>query len=108
LSAFVAMTLGDAFNRRKKVSTRQYTVPECREKIAAILAEDEQLALVKKVERKKESFPAHPDPPSPDTQRSRDLAVGASRSCCGGPMIIVDRTGSTRSRQLPGCTAWRR
>jgi hypothetical protein len=86
LFAFVAMSLGDAFNRRKKlgadlqswiarlglagterrtyrtsalegaaayrpdpgterVSTRQYTVQECREKIAAILAEDEQLAL---------------------------------------------------------------
>jgi hypothetical protein len=86
LFAFVAMTLGDAFNRRKKlgadlqswiarlglagterrtyrtsalegetayrpdpgtekVSTRQYTVQECREKIAAILAEDEELAL---------------------------------------------------------------
>lgn len=82
----VAITLGDAFNRRKKlasdlqswinrlglagterrsyrtatlegdgayqpepgtekVSTRQYTVQECREKIAAILAEDQQLAL---------------------------------------------------------------
>jgi hypothetical protein len=80
------MTLGDAFNRRKKlaadlqawlnrlglagnerrtyqtatlegdgayqpepgtekVSTRQYTVQECREKIAAILEEDRQLAL---------------------------------------------------------------
>jgi hypothetical protein len=86
LFAFVAMTLGDAFNRRKKLSadlqswigrlglagaerrtyrtsaldgeaayrpdpgtekatTRQYTVQECRERIAAILAEDEQLAL---------------------------------------------------------------
>lgn len=80
------MTLGDAFNRRKKLAadlqswiarlglagterrtyrtsaldgdaayrpdpgtekatTRQYTVQECRDKIAAILAEDEQLAL---------------------------------------------------------------
>jgi hypothetical protein len=86
LLAVVAMTLGDAFNRRKKlgadlqswigrlglagterrtyrtsalegdagyrpdpgtekVSTRQYTVQECREKIAAILAEDQELAL---------------------------------------------------------------
>jgi hypothetical protein len=82
----VTLTLGDAFNRRKKlaadlqnwinrlglagaerrsyrtaalegdgayqpepgtekVSTRQYTVPECRERIAAILAEDQELAL---------------------------------------------------------------
>jgi hypothetical protein len=82
----VALTLGDAFNRRKKlaadlqnwigrlglagterrsyrtaaldgdhayqpdpgtekVSTRQYTVEECRERIAAILEEDQQLAL---------------------------------------------------------------
>jgi hypothetical protein len=82
----VAMTLGDAFNRRKKlaadlqnwinrlglagaerrsyrtavlegdgayqpepgtekVSTRQYTVQECRERIAAILEEDQELAL---------------------------------------------------------------
>jgi hypothetical protein len=82
----VAMTLGDAFNRRKKLaadlqawisrlslagtqrrsyraatlegdaayrpepgtektSTRQYTVQECRERIAAILAEDTELAL---------------------------------------------------------------
>jgi hypothetical protein len=82
----VAITLGDAFNRRKKlaadlqswinrlglagldrrsyrtavlegenayepdpgtekVSTRQYTVEECRERIAAILAEDQELAL---------------------------------------------------------------
>lgn len=80
------MTLGDAFNRRKKLAsdlrswlnrlglagterrsyrtaglegddayrpepgtekatTRAYTVPECRERIAAILAEDEELAL---------------------------------------------------------------
>lgn len=84
--ASVAMTLGDAFNRRKKlgadlqswinrlglagterrsyrtatlegnaayepepgtekVSTRQYTVAECRERIAAILVEDQELAL---------------------------------------------------------------
>src|SRR5260370_23787540 len=83
---FVALTLGDAFNRRKKlaadlqnwiarlglagterrsyrtaaldgdhayqpdpgtekVSARQYTVEECRERIAAILEEDQQLAL---------------------------------------------------------------
>jgi hypothetical protein len=82
----VTLTLGDAFNRRKKlaadlqnwinrlglagaerrsyrtaalegdgayqpepgtekVSSRQYTVPECRERIAAILAEDQELAL---------------------------------------------------------------
>ena len=81
----VTLTLGDAFNRRKKlaadlqnwinrlglagaerrsyrtaalegdgacqpepgtekVSTRQYTVPECRERIAAILAEDQERA----------------------------------------------------------------
>jgi hypothetical protein len=82
----VTLTLGDAFNRRKKlaadlqnwisrlglagaerrsyrtaalegdgayqpepgtekVSTRQYTVPECRERIAAIIEEDQELAL---------------------------------------------------------------
>jgi len=82
----VTMTLGDAFNRRKKLaadlqtwinrlslagserrsyrtaelegdaayqpepgtekrSTRQYTVPECRDRIASILDEDQQLAL---------------------------------------------------------------
>jgi hypothetical protein len=86
LFGFVAITLGDAFNRRKKlaadlqtwigrlglagaerrtyrtsvlegdsayqpdpgtekVGTRQYTVQECRDKIAEILEEDERLAL---------------------------------------------------------------
>lgn len=86
LFGFVAMTLGDGFNRRKKLaadlqtwisrlglagterrtyrtsvldgdnayrpdpgtekaSTRQYTVQECRDKIAEILDEDERLAL---------------------------------------------------------------
>ncbi len=43
------MTLGDAFNRRnpgtEKASARQYTVQECRDKIAEIVAEDERLAL---------------------------------------------------------------
>jgi hypothetical protein len=84
--ALVTLTLGDAFNRRKKlaadlqswinrlglagaeqrsyrtaaldgdhayqpdpgtekISTRQYTVEECRDRIAAILEEDQQLAL---------------------------------------------------------------
>jgi len=44
----------------------------------------------------------------PGPQRSRDLAVGASRSCCGAPVIFADKAGSTWFCHCPEWSSWRR